>query len=247
VIGSNVVESFKTNDLRNKTMSKGILGRKVGMTQIYEQDGRAIPVTVIEAGPCHVLQIKTVDRDGYDAIQLGFVDKPRRLVSRAGRGHVAAISSKRSSKSKAAGGVVAQKAECEPKRFVREFRGLATAEVGSEVKVGILEGIKSVDVTGTTKGCGFSGWMKRHNYAGQRATHGVKKVHRHPGGTSAGTYPGRVRKGKKGAGHYGVDRVTMRNLKVVRIDSENNLLLVRGAVPGPTGGFVIVRETNKLG
>lgn len=228
-------------------MSKGILGRKVGMTQIYEQDGRAIPVTVIEAGPCHVLQIKTVDRDGYDAIQLGFDDKPRRLVSRAGRGHVAAISSKRSSKSKAAGGVVSQRAECEPKRFVREFRGLSTGEVGSEVKVGILEGIKSVDVTGTTKGCGFSGWMKRHNYAGQRATHGVKKVHRHPGGTSAGTYPGRVRKGKKGAGHYGVDRVTMRNLKVVRIDSENNLLLVRGAVPGPTGGFVIVRETNKLG
>ncbi|MBU6172778.1 MAG: 50S ribosomal protein L3 [Planctomycetes bacterium] len=217
------------------------------MTQIYEQDGRAIPVTVIEAGPCHVLQIKTVDRDGYDAIQLGFDDKPRRLVSRAGRGHVAAISSKRSSKSKAAGGVAAQKAECEPKRFVREFRGLASGEVGSEVKVGILEGIKSVDVTGTSKGCGFSGWMKRHNYAGQRATHGVKKVHRHPGGTSAGTYPGRVRKGKKGAGHYGVDRVTMRNLKVVRIDSENNLLLVRGAVPGPTGGFVIVRETNKLG
>lgn len=228
-------------------MSKGILGRKVGMTQIYEPDGRAIPVTVIEAGPCHVLQIKTVDRDGYDAIQLGFDDKPRRLVSRAGRGHVAAISSKRSSKSKAAGGVAAQKAECEPKRFVREFRGLASGEVGSEVKVGILEGIKSVDVTGTSKGCGFSGWMKRHNYAGQRATHGVKKVHRHPGGTSAGTYPGRVRKGKKGAGHYGVDRVTMRNLKVVRIDSENNLLLVRGAVPGPTGGFVIVRETNKLG
>jgi large subunit ribosomal protein L3 len=239
--------SLSANDLRKKTMSKGILGRKVGMTQIFEQDGRAIPVTVIEAGPCHVLQIKTVDRDGYEAMQIGFADKPRRLVGRAGRGHVASISSKRSTKLKAAGGSVGTKPECEPKRFVREFRGAATAEVGAEIKVSVLDGVKSVDVTGTSKGCGFSGWMKRHNYAGQRATHGVKKVHRHAGGTSAGTYPGRVRKGKKGAGHYGVDRVTMRNMKVVRVDAENNLLLVHGAVPGPTGGFVIVRETNKLG
>ena len=228
-------------------MSKGILGRKVGMTQIYEQDGRAVPVTVIEAGPCHVLQVKTVDRDGYEAIQVGFGDKPRRLVSRAGRGHVASISSKRSAKLKAAGGAVVAKAECEPKRFVREFKGAPSAEVGAEIDVSVLEGVVSVDVTGTSKGYGFSGWMKRHNYAGQRATHGVKKVHRHPGGTSAGTYPGRVRKGRKGAGQYGVDKVTMRNLKVVRIDAENNLLLVRGAVPGPTGGFVIIRETNKVG
>lgn len=228
-------------------MSKGILGRKVGMTQIYEQDGRAIPVTVIEAGPCHVLQVKTVDRDGYEAIQIGFDDKPRRLVSRAGRGHVASISSKRSAKLKAAGAAAVAKAECEPKRFVREFRGAPTAEVGAEIKVSVLDGVTSVDVTGTSKGYGFSGWMKRHNYAGQRATHGVKKVHRHPGGTSAGTYPGRVRKGQKGAGQYGVDKVTMRNLKVVRVDAENNLLLVRGAVPGPTGGFVIIRETNKVG
>ncbi|XZE46954.1 50S ribosomal protein L3 [Pirellulaceae bacterium SH467] len=217
------------------------------MTQIYEQDGRAVPVTVIEAGPCHVLQVKTVDRDGYEAIQLGFADKPRRLASRSVRGHVAAISSKRSTKLKAAGGAPAAKPECEPKRFVKEFRGAPSAEVGSEIKVSVLDGVKAVDVTGTSKGYGFSGWMKRHNYSGQRATHGVKKVHRHPGGTGAGTYPGRVRKGRKGAGQYGVDRVTMRNLKVVRVDAENNLLLVRGAVPGPTGGFVIVRETNMLG
>lgn len=228
-------------------MSKGILGRKVGMTQIYEQDGRAVPVTVIEAGPCHVLQVKTVDRDGYEAIQLGFADKPRRLASRSVRGHVAAISSKRSAKLKAAGGAPATKPECEPKRFIKEFRGAPAAEVGSEIKVSVLDGVQAVDVTGTSKGYGFSGWMKRHNYSGQRATHGVKKVHRHPGGTGAGTYPGRVRKGRKGAGQYGVDRVTMRNLKVVRVDAENNLLLVRGAVPGPTGGFVIVRETNMLG
>jgi len=228
-------------------MSKGILGRKVGMTQIFEQDGRAVPVTVIEAGPCHVLQVKTVDRDGYEAIQMGFLDKPRRLASRSVRGQVAAISSKRSDKIKAAGGAASVKAECEPKKFIREFRGVVSADVGAEIKVTVLDGLKAVDVTGTSKGCGFSGWMKRHNYAGQRATHGVKKAHRHPGGTGAGTYPGRVRKGKKGAGHYGDDRVTMRNLKVVRIDGENNLLLVQGAIPGPNGGYVIIRETNKVG
>lgn len=227
-------------------MSKGILGRKVGMTQIYEQDGRAVPVTVIQAGPCHVLQVKTVDRDGYEAVQLGFADKPRRLASRSERGQVAAISSKRSDKLKAVGGSLIAKPDCEPKKFIREFRGPAAAEVGAELKVTVLEGVAAVDVTGISKGYGFSGWMKRHNYAGQRATHGVKKVHRHPGGTSAGTYPGRVRKGRKGAGHYGVDRVTIRNLKVVRIDAENNLILVHGAVPGPAGGFVIIRETNKL-
>ncbi|MFN7733436.1 MAG: 50S ribosomal protein L3 [Pirellula sp.] len=227
-------------------MRKGILGRKVGMTQIYEQDGRVVPVTVIEAGPCHVLQVKTADRDGYDAVQLGFGDKPRRLASRSERGHVAPISSKRSEKLKAAGVAVATKADCEPKKFVRELRGAGDLAVGSQVLVSLLEGVKSVDVTGTSKGCGTSGWMKRHNYAGQRATHGVKKVHRHPGGTAAGTYPGRVRKGKKGAGHYGVDRVTMRNLKVVKVDSEKNLLLVKGAIPGPAGGYVIVLETNMV-
>jgi large subunit ribosomal protein L3 len=180
-------------------------------------------------------------------MQLGFSDKPRRLVSKAGRGHVASISSKRSARLKAAGAASSVKAECEPKRFIREFRGTPTAEVGAKLDVSILDGVKAVDVTGTSKGCGFSGWMKRHNFAGQRATHGVKKVHRHPGGTSAGTYPGHVRKGKKGAGHYGVDRVTIRNLSVAKIDVENNLILVHGAVPGPAGGFVIIRETNKVG
>lgn len=228
-------------------MRKGILGRKVGMTQIFEQDGRVVPVTVIEAGPCKVLQVRTVDRDGYDAVQVGFLDKPRRLSSRAERGHVASISSKREKKMAAAGAALLTKAGCEPKRFIRELRGAPAMEVGAELLVSVLSDIKSVDVTGTSKGCGYSGWMKRHNFAGQRATHGVKKVHRHPGGTAAGTYPGRVRKGTRMAGHYGVDRVTMRNLKVVKVDVENNLLLVKGAVPGPAGGYVIVRETNKVG
>jgi len=228
-------------------MRKGILGRKVGMTQIFEQDGRVVPVTVIEAGPCKVLQVRTVDRDGYDAVQVGFLDKPRRLASRAERGHVASISSKREKKMAAAGAALLAKAGGEPKRFIRELRGAPAMEVGAELLVGELSEVKAVDVTGTSKGCGYSGWMKRHNFAGQRATHGVKKVHRHPGGTAAGTYPGRVRKGTRMAGHYGVDRVTMRNLKVVKVDVENNLLLVKGAVPGPAGGYVIVRETNKVG
>jgi large subunit ribosomal protein L3 len=217
------------------------------MTQIFQQDGQVVPVTVIEAGPCHVLQVKTVDRDGYDAVQLGFKDKPRRLASRSERGHVAPISSKRAKKLESAGVVIA-KPNCEPKRFVRELRGSSQdLAVGAELLVSVLDGVKSVDVTGITKGCGYSGWMKRHNFSGQRATHGVKKVHRHPGGTAAGTYPGRVRKGKKMAGHYGVDQITMRNLKVVKVDAEKNLLLVKGAIPGPAGGFVVVRETNKLG
>lgn len=119
--------------------------------------------------------------------------------------------------------------------------------VGQDVLANVLDGVKAVDVTGISKGCGYSGWMKRHNFKGQRATHGVKKVHRHPGGTAAGTYPGRVRKGKKMAGHYGVDQVTMRNLKLIKIDVENNLILVHGPVPGPAGGYVVVRETNKVG
>jgi len=228
-------------------MRKGILGRKVGMTQIFEQDGRVVPVTVIEAGPCKVLQVKTVDRDGYDAVQVGFLDKPRRLASRAERGHIASISSKREKKLASAGAVAVPKAGGEPKRFVRELRGAPSMNVGEELLVAALDGVKSVDVTGTSKGCGYSGWIKRHNFSGQRATHGVKNVHRHPGGTAAGTYPGRVRKGTRMAGHYGVDRVTMRNLKVVKVDVENNLLLVKGAVPGPAGGYVIVRETNKVG
>jgi len=228
-------------------MRKGILGRKVGMTQIFQPDGSIVPVTVIEAGPCKVLQVKTVDRDGYDAVQLGFLDKPRRLASRSEPGHVADILSKRSSKLQASGLAVAPRAGGEPKRFIKELRGDAGLALGAEVLASVLEGVKSVDVTGTSKGCGYSGWMKRHNFKGQRATHGVKKVHRHPGGTAAGTYPGRVRKGKKMAGHYGVDQVTMRNLTLVKIDLENNLILVHGPVPGPAGGYVVVRETNKVG
>jgi large subunit ribosomal protein L3 len=229
-------------------MVKGILGRKVGTTQIFREDGTAIPVTVLEVGPCHVLQVRTVERDGYEAVQLGFLDKQRRLSSRAERGQVASIGSKRSKKLSAGGVAAVAKPNCEPKQFVREFRGaMEAAEVGAQVTAAVMQGVKAVDVTGTSKGCGYSGVMKRHNFKGQRATHGVKKVHRHGGGTSMNTYPGRTFRGKKMAGRYGGTQVTSRNLKVAGVDAENNLLLVAGAVPGPTGGFVIVRETNKVG
>lgn len=229
-------------------MSKGILGRKVGMTQVYDEGGQVIPVTVLEAGPCHVLQLRTKDRDGYEAVQLGYQDKPRRNASRSESGHVAKLGSKRSKMLAGAGVEILPKAGCEPKRFVREFRGSTKGyEVGQEVSVDVLEGVVAVDVVGTSKGRGFSGPMKRHNFAGQRASHGVKKVHRHAGGTGCSAWPSRMFKGKRMAGQYGNARTTTRNLKVVRIDPENNLVLVRGAVPGPRGGFVVIQETNKVG
>lgn len=229
-------------------MSKGILGRKVGMTQIYDDSGQAIPVTVIEAGPCHVLQVRTLDRDGYEAVQLGYLDRARRLASRSERGHVAKLTSKRSKRRTAAGVELAAKADCEPKRFVREVKGAVGGyEVGQQVGVDVFSEVASVDVVGTSKGRGFAGVMKRHNFSGQRASHGVKKCHRHAGGTGMSASPARVFKGKRMAGQYGNAQTTVRNLKVVSVDADNNLLLVRGAIPGPNGGFVVVRETNMVG
>jgi large subunit ribosomal protein L3 len=228
-------------------MPIGLLGRKVGMTQIFDEAGAAIPVTVVEAGPCHVLQLRTVDRDGYEAVQLGFRDKPRRLASRAQRGHVARLDSKRAKAQAKAGVEPLVKADCEPKRFVGELRGpIEGFTVGQMLKVDIFEKVTAVDVTGTSKGRGTSGVMRRHNFKGQRATHGVKKVHRHGGGTSMNTFPARVFKGKRMAGRYGNERTTNRNLKLVRIDAEHNLLLIRGAVPGPNGGYVFVKQSNKV-
>ncbi len=257
-------------------MAKGLLGRKVGMTQIYDESGTVIPVTVIQAGPCHVLQVRTPERDGYEAVQLGFLDKPRQRARRSERGHVARLSSKRSKRRADAGIELSEKPDCEPKQFIREIRGPVAdfeheytlpketgdagddegdepkkvevkGNVGAQITVRLFDGIAAVDVTGTSKGRGFAGVMKRHNYSGQRASHGVKKVHRHPGSTGMSAFPSRVFKGRKMAGQYGNARVTARNLKVVRVDPENNLLVVRGAVPGPNGGLVIIRETNKLG
>ena len=229
-------------------MGKGILGRKVGMTQIYDEKGNIVPVTVIQAGPCHVLQLRTVEKDGYDAVQIGYEDKPRRLASRSERGQVGSLSSKRSKKLATAGVDVASRADCEPKRFVRELRGSTDGyEIGQELNVDALAEVKSVDITGTSKGRGYAGVMKRHNFSGQRATHGVKKVHRHAGGTGCSAAPSRVFKGRRMSGQYGNARITTRNLKVVNVDAENHLLIVRGAIPGPNGGLVVVEETNKLG
>jgi len=228
-------------------MTKGILGRKVGMTQLYDENGNVVSVTVVEAGPCNVLQLRTCQRDGYEAVQLGFSDRPRRQAKRSDRGHVASISSKRAKKRAGAGIEPAAKADCEPKRFVRELRGSTEGyEVGQEVKVSDLEEVKAVDVVGVSKGRGFAGVMKRHNFSGQRASHGVKKVHRHAGGTGCSATPSRLFKGRRMAGQYGNTQVTARNLKIVRVDTENNLLVLQGAIPGPNGGCVVIRETNKV-
>ncbi len=225
---------------------KGLLGRKVGMTQVFDDDGTVVPVTVIEAGPCTVLLSRSAERDGYDAIQVGYRDKPRRLASRSVRGQVVKLESKRAKKRSLAGVEMVAKADCEPQRFVREFRGETKARVGQKITVAVFEGCDAVDVIGVSKGRGTAGVMKRHGFSGQRASHGVKKVHRHQGGTGMCQSPGRLFKGKKMAGRFGNERSTMRNLRLVDIDSDRNLLVVRGAVPGPNGGYVVIRQTNKV-
>jgi large subunit ribosomal protein L3 len=228
-------------------MAIGLLGRKVGMTQVFDDSGNAVPVTVIQAGPCHVLQVRSSDRDGYEAIQIGFRDKPRRLASRAQRGHVAKLDSKGSKRRAKGGAEPLAKADCEPQTFIREIRG-ATGEitVGQTLDVNVFAETKRVDVIGTSKGRGTAGVMVRHNFHGQRASHGVKKCHRHAGSIGQSQFPGHVPKGRRMAGQHGNKRNTVRNLKVVRVDLENNLLLVCGAIPGPNGGYVIINETNLL-
>jgi large subunit ribosomal protein L3 len=230
----------------------GMLGLKVGMTQVYDDKGQIAPVTVLQVGPNPVLQIRTQERDKYDAVQVGFLDKARRKAIRAERGHVAEdLVSKRKEKRKSAGITAPPKANCEPQRFIREFR----LEKPSEVKVGdilkaveVFKDVKHVDVTGNSKGRGFTGVMKRHNYGGLRRSHGVKKGMKQRGSTgshAANRGSGRPKRGIRMAGRYGNERVTIRNLEIVRIDAENNVVLVRGAIPGPNGGLVMIRPTNK--
>lgn len=229
-------------------MPVGLIGTKVGMTRVFDEDGNTVPVTVIKAGPCRVLQLKTVETDGYEAVQIGFGEKPRRLASRSERGHVAALSSKRQKARRQAGVEAIPKPECEPPRVSREFRtdgeqhGL---EIGQEIGVSVFADATHVDVIGTSKGRGFAGAMKRHNFSGQRATHGVNKVHRRVGSIGQSADPSRVFKGTKMAGQYGNAKSTVRHLKVVKVDEENGLLLVRGGVPGPNGAEIIIRHTNK--
>ncbi len=206
-----------------------ILGRKLGMTQVFV-DGKRVPVTVIAAGSCHVTQVKTVETDGYNALQLGFEDKPERLVLKPEAGH-------------------AKKSGSPAKRHHREIRYpnevAPDVELGSEVKVEVFEGVKKLDIIGTSKGKGFAGVMKRWNFAGGRASHGASKAHRTPGGIGrAGSISKGVFKGKKMPGHLGVERVTER-CKLVKIDSEKDLLLVKGPVPGAAGGLVFVRRSKR--
>jgi len=210
-------------------MRVGLLGRKVGMTQIYEADGTAIPITVLECGPCTVLQVRTADRDGYHAVQLGFDDKRRKSANQAERGH-------------------AKKVSAEPKRYIREIRQDGPTEIaeGQTLTVEMFSEIKRVDVIGTSKGRGFAGVIKRHGFKGLRATHGVKRMHRHPGSSGPSADPAHTRKGIRKPGHFGNARVPVRNLKVVRVDPTNNLLLIRGAVPGPNGGYITIRQTNMV-
>ncbi|EYE87694.1 50S ribosomal protein L3 [Fervidicella metallireducens AeB] len=208
-------------------MKKAILGRKVGMTQIFDETGRVIPVTVIEAGPCVVIQKKTVETDGYNAIKVGFGDIREKLVNKPVKGQFA-------------------KANVKLRRFVKELRleDITGYEVGSELKADVFSAGDKVDVTGTSKGKGFAGGIKRWNFNRGPMSHG-SKYHRGVGSMGASSYPSRTFKGKRMPGHLGNVKSTIQNLEVVRVDAERNLILVRGAVPGPKKGLVIIKDSVK--
>ncbi|RIY33200.1 50S ribosomal protein L3 [Psittacicella hinzii] len=207
----------------------GLLGRKVGMTRIFTPEGQSIPVTVIEIEKNSVTQVKTLETDGYNAIQVTTGSKKASRLNKPEKGHFA-------------------KAGVEAGRLLREFRVDNAAEyaVGQEITVEILAEVKKVDVTGTSKGKGYAGTVKRHNFRTQDATHGNSLSHRVPGSIGQNQTPGRVFKGKKMSGHMGDERVTVQNLEVVRVDAENNLLLVRGAIPGAKNGNVVVKPSVKV-
>ena len=208
-------------------MKKGIIGKKIGMTQIFDEKGNVIPVTVIEAGPCVVAQKKTAEKDGYDAVQLGFVDAKEKHLTKAEKGHFA-------------------KAGVANKRHLKEFRldDCSAVNVGDVITADTFAAGDKVDVTGMTKGRGFSGCVKRWNQHKLQATHGVGPIHRQPG--SMGVIdPARIFKNKKMAGQYGNEQVTVLNLKVVKIDSEKNLIAIKGAIPGAKDGIVFIRDSVK--
>ena len=209
-------------------MQKGIIGKKVGMTQIFDEKGNVVPVTVIEAGPCVVVQKKTVANDGYDALQFGFGDVSVNRVNKPMKGHF-------------------EKADVAPKRTLREFRfdNCDALNVGDIVKADTFASGDRVDVVGISKGKGYAGAIKRWNFQRLKETHGTGPVARHAGSLGACSSPSRVDKGLKGAGHLGAERVTVQNLDVVKVDVENNLIAVRGAVPGPRGGIVVLSDSVK--
>ena len=209
-------------------MTKAIIGKKIGMTQIFDEAGKVIPVTVVEAGPCVVVQKKTVDNDGYDAVQLGFGDLREKLANKPIKGHFA-------------------KADVAVKRTLKEFRLENTAEknVGDILKADTFEVGDIVDVSGTSKGKGFQGTIKRNNNARLKETHGTGPVHRHAGSMGACSSPSRIYKGKALPGHMGAEKVTVQNLEIVKIDAENNLIAIKGAVPGPKNGIVTIVDCVK--
>ena len=209
-------------------MEKAILGTKVGMTQIFAEDGRVIPVTVISAEPNVVVQKKTVETDGYDAVQVGFGSKKEKLVNKPMKGHFA-------------------KADVPFKRFLKEFKldNAASLNVGDEIKVDAFEQGSYVDVTGISKGKGYAGVIKRFGAHRLKETHGTGPVHRHAGSMGACSSPSRVMKGKKLPGHMGVDKVTIQRLEVIKVDAENNLICVKGGIPGAKGGLVVVKDSVK--
>lgn len=208
-------------------MKKAIIARKIGMTQIFVEDGSIVPVTVLEAGPCMVTQVKTIENDGYSAVQVGFSDAKEKHTNKPLQGHF-------------------EKAGVDFKRFLKEFRFNNSEEyvVGQEIKADIFEAGDKIDVSGTSKGKGYQGAIKRHNQSRGPMSHG-SKYHRQAGSMGMASFPGKVFKGKKLAGHMGSEAVTIQNLEIVRVDVENNLILVKGAVPGPRKSIVTVRDAVK--
>lgn len=226
-------------------MKKAILAKKVGMTQIFDENGVLTPVTVLQAGPCVVTQIKTVENDGYDAIQVGFGEKKERVTTKDVSGKKVIRNPHGAGKAEVGH---AKKAGTTPKTFYREFRLENTAEyeLGAEIKADIFAAGDKIDVTAKSKGKGYAGGLKRHGLKSGPSGHG-SKYHRHAGSNGSATTPGRVFKGKKMPGHMGGKKVTTQNLEVVRVDAEKNLLLVKGAVPGPKKSLVTIKESVKAG
>lgn len=208
-------------------MKKAIMAKKIGMTQVFSEAGNLIPVTVLEAGPCVVIQKKTEENDGYSAVQVGFSEKRTKLVNKPEAGHFA-------------------KAGVTAKKFVKEFKleNADSYEIGAEIKADVFEAGDKIDASGTSKGKGYQGAIKRHGQHRGPMGHG-SKYHRSLGSLSSGTTPGRVKKGKKMPGHMGAVKITIQNLEVVRVDAEKNLLLVKGAVPGPKGSVLVIRDSVK--
>ncbi|MGH9633085.1 MAG: 50S ribosomal protein L3 [Bryobacteraceae bacterium] len=210
-------------------MSPGILGKKIGMTQVFRPDGQVVPVTLLKAGPCVVTQRKTPATDGYDAVQLGLMEFAKaKRTAKPIAGHL-------------------KKANGEGARFMREFRlrqGDGDLKTGDRVLIDEFKPAQKVDVIGTSKGRGFAGFVKRHNFRGGDATHG-SMFHRAPGSIGASSFPSRVFPGMLGAGHMGTAQVTVRNLEIVEVDAEDNVLMVKGAVPGPNGAYVVVRRARR--